>query len=116
MSILDTVKTLLNIKDDSQDAILTLYISIITQNILNYTSRTMLPVELEYEAAMMVIDMHREMSDISGTTGKATAVSEAGRSVSFDTSEMQLFAQNKLEERRIQLNKFKLPFKLQERE
>jgi len=112
MNLLDTVKTLLGIADDSKDAILTLYIDIVTQQILNYTNRAELPDGLIYVAAQMVVDIYGEATNTTGTTGKATSISEAGRSVSFDTSLAQKAAENKLEERKTQLNSFRLPFRL----
>jgi|GEM_PF-996808 len=115
MNLLDTVKTLLGITDDSKDAILTLYIGIVTQSILNTTNRQELPAELENEVAMMVFDMFNELSNASGTTGKATSISEAGRSLSFDTSQAQLWAKNRLKQREAQIFSFRLPYRITER-
>jgi len=114
MNLLDTVKALLGVTDDLKDAILTLYIGIVTQNILNTTNRQELPAALEGEAAMMVMDMYRELSNTSGTTGKATSISEAGSSVSFDTTQAQLWAENRLEQREAQILSFRLPYRITE--
>lgn len=112
MNLLDTVKMLLGITDDSKDALLSLHIGIVTQSILNTTNRQELPLELEHEACMMAFDMYNEMSNASGTTGKATSVSEAGRSVSFDTSQAQLWAENRLKQREAQILSFRLPYRV----
>lgn len=110
MKILDIVKTLLGIKDSSQDNILALCIGMVTQQILNYTNRAELPDELIYVAAQMVIEVYNETFKSSETVNVAS-VSEAGRTVSFNTALVQLAAENKLEERKAQLNGFRLPYR-----
>lgn len=107
MTILEIVKTLLKIVDDTQDALLSLYIDIVVQQILNYTNLRELPTELEYEAAMMTVDMFNEMSGANAATGKATSISEAGRSVSFDTAQATLAAEQRIKDRQTQLDRFK---------
>lgn len=111
-NILSTAKALLGITDDSQDAILALYADIVVQGILNVTNRLELPAELELVAAQMVEDMHREAKINNGTAGNVSSVSEAGRSVSFDTSQISLAVERRIKDRKTQLNRFKLPFRL----
>jgi len=115
MSLLDTVKTLLGITDDSKDAILTLYIDIVTQQILNYTNRAELPDGLIYVAAQMVVDVYGEASNSSKRSGKVISISEDGTSASFDASIAQMTAENKLEERKGQLNSFRMPYRITKR-
>lgn len=83
MNILNTVKALLKISDDTQDALLTLYIDMATQDALNYTNLNKLPAELDFTIARMV--RLQATGALSGTDFAApvTSVSEAGRSVTF---------------------------------
>jgi len=112
VNLLDIVKTLLGITDTSKDTILTLYVDMTIQQILNYINRAELPNELTYVAAQMVVDAYNEMLDASKTTtGKATSVSEAGRSVSFDSSLATMAIERRIEDRQKQLNSFRLPFR-----
>ena len=113
MSALEIAKMLLCITDDSKDVILSLYIDIATQEILNRTNQSELPAALIYVAAQMAVEMFNEAASASsGTTGAATSISEAGRSVSFDASLAQKLAENKLDERREQINSFRLPYRI----
>lgn len=111
MSILEIVKKLLKITDGDQDDIISLYVDMITRQILNYTNRAKLPDELLYIAAQMVVDIYNETTQ-DGKTGNVSSVSEAGRSVSFNTALVQLSTENKLEERKAQLNGFRQPYRL----
>lgn len=111
-NILNTAKTLLGITDDSQDTILTLYIDMAVQDILNVTNRSELPAELEFTATQMVAQTYREAAISNSARGNVSSVSEAGRSVSFDNSQAESIIERQIEERKAQLNRFKLPFRL----
>lgn len=111
MSILEIVKKLLKITDGDQDDIISLYVDMITRQILNYTNRAKLPDELLYIAAQMVVDIYNETTQ-DGKTGNVSSVSEAGRSVSFNTALVQLAMENKLADRKSQLNGFRQPYRL----
>jgi hypothetical protein len=99
MDILNIVKALLKITDDAQDTILTLYVSMVEQSILNYCNIKEVPEALNYVWANMVVDMHREnllLPDVNApgedapdeiAESKIASISEAGRTVSFDTKE-----------------------------
>lgn len=103
--ILDIVKKLSGIEDDSKDDILLLQIDIAVQSVLNYCNIKELPEELRYVVAQMVLDMYAEAT--GGDTSALSKVSESGRSVSFDSSLLQISARNKVKDRQQQLNRFK---------
>jgi len=115
MNLLDTVKVLLGITDDSKDAILTLYIDIAVQDVLNRTNRNELPEELNKTVARMV--------RLSATGALSTdfnapvaSVSEAGRSVNFATAQLtekDIEAERKDIE--AQMLSFRLPYRITER-
>lgn len=126
MRIIDYVKSLLSITDDKLDEILGLYIEIVTQQILNYCNIKELPEDLKFVAAMMVVDLHKELYDepVDGNggageiTGSVSTVSEAGRTVSFDSSKASseaalktalatMAAEQKIKDRQTQLDRFK---------
>ena len=109
--ILKAAKILLNIKTHEFDELLKFYIDVIEQKILNYCNISELPEGLYFEAAQMVAEMYRNSSDEGGVTGKVSSVSEAGRSVSFDSSLASTAAENALNERKTQLNRFKLVYR-----
>ena len=111
LEILNIVKMLLGIKGCSKNEILELYINIVTQKILNYCNISELPEELKYEAAQMVVEAYQRATDDTGTTGKVSSITEAGRSVSFDSSSASMAAETAISERRTQLNRFKLVYR-----
>lgn len=114
MTILEIVRMLPGVPDTVPDELLTLHIDIITRQILNHVNRTELPDGLIYVAAQMVVDIFNETTQ-DGKTGGVSSVSEAGRSVSFNSALVQLAVENKLEERKAQLDSFRLPYRITER-
>lgn len=83
---LSNVKLLLGISDGNADEILQLYISITTNEILNYCNISELPSALNYTLCQMVADVYRDNLKNNATqsvVGNISSISEDGRSVSF---------------------------------
>lgn len=83
---LSNVKLLLGISDGNADEILQLYISITTNEILNYCNISELPSALNYTLCQMVADTYRDNLKNNSTqkvVGNISSISEDGRSVSF---------------------------------
>jgi len=83
---LSNVKLLLGISDGNADEILQLYISITTNEILNYCNISELPSALNYTLCQMVADAYRDNLKNNSTqnvVGNISSISEDGRSVSF---------------------------------
>lgn len=109
--IVKNAKLLLGINDDSYDEILTLYAEMVEQSILNYCNRVVAPPELRFVAAQMVADMYSQNNTADGKTGGVSSVSEAGRTVSFNSSSIQALIDNKLAERKEQLSSYRLLYR-----
>lgn len=83
---LSTVKALLGITDTEKDSILTVYINMTRQSILNYCNRSDFPEALNYTLCQMTADTYRDLTlantkgEVAGNVG---SISEDGRSVSF---------------------------------
>lgn len=83
---LSNVKLLLGISNGDTDEILQLYISITTNEILNYCNISELPSALNYTLCQMVADAYRDNLKNNATqsvVGNVSSISEDGRSVSF---------------------------------
>ncbi|MGL5514683.1 MAG: phage head-tail connector protein [Sporomusa sp.] len=113
--ILNNAKLLAGISDSTYDDLLSLYVEMVVQSILNYCNRIELPDELRLAAAQMVADMYSQNNTSEGKTGGVSSVSEAGRTVSFNSSSIQTLIEYKLEERNVQLNGFRLPYRITDR-
>ena len=114
MEMLPTVKLLLGIDpdDDTQDALLTLYIDIVTREVLTRTNRLELPAELEYLVAQMVAGLYRENNAASGGSAPVSSVSEGGRSVSFAVAAtLELAANDYLNRRNAQIAAWRLLYR-----
>lgn len=109
--ILINAKLLSGITDDTHDNLLSLYIEMAVQSILNCCNRVKLPDELRLVAAQMVADMYNQNNTADGKTGGVSSVSEAGRTVSFNSSSIQALIDNKLAERKEQLNSYRLLYR-----
>ncbi|KAK9679529.1 Phage gp6-like head-tail connector protein [Popillia japonica] len=134
--ILTNAKLLSGIGDSTHDELLTLYVSMVVQSILNYCNRVELPDELRLVAAQMVVqsilnycnrvelpdelrlvaaqmvaDMYSQNNTADGKTGGVSSVSEAGRTVSFNSSSVQSLIDYKLAERKEQLNNYRLLYR-----
>lgn len=109
--ILTNAKLLSGISDTTHDDLLTLYVSMVVQTILNYCNRVELPDELHLVAAQMVADMYNQNNTADGKTGGVSSVSEAGRTVSFNSSSVQSLIDYKLAERKEQLNNYRLLYR-----
>lgn len=109
--ILLKAKLLSGVTDDAHDGLLNLYIEMTMQSILNYCNRVKLPDELRLVAAQMVADMYNQNNTADGKTGGVSSVSEAGRTVSFNSSSVQSLIDYKLSERKEQLNSYRLLYR-----
>lgn len=109
--ILLKAKLLSGITDDAHDDLLNLYIEMTVQSILNYCNRVKLPDELRLVAAQMVADMYGHNNTADGKTGGVSSVSEAGRTVSFNSSSVQSLIDYKLSERKEQLSSYRLLYR-----
>lgn len=85
---LSTVKVLLGITDTDKDAVLSVYIDMTRQEILNYCNRSDLPEALNYTLCRMTADAYRDITAAQSTgevKGNVSSISEDGRSVSFSS-------------------------------
>lgn len=88
---LSVVKTILGFTDTSKDDLLSTYIEITRQTILNYCNLTVIPSALNYTFAIMVVDLYRDIYNRNKTinnvaTGNISVIEEDGRKVQFDYS------------------------------
>lgn len=83
MDILKTIKILLSITDENSDDIINIYMDMTKQQILNYCNLTTIPTELNYTIVNIVIELYT-LNKVE--EDKISSISEAGRSVSFDTN------------------------------
>jgi hypothetical protein len=110
-NILDKIKLLLGITDDSKDDILKFHLEMVIRDVLNYTNRSKVPEALWCTIARLV---RLSINSALGYDYEAPidSLSESGRSVSFSTQTMKAAA---IEDERkniyVQLNRFKLPFR-----
>ena len=88
---LETVKALLGLSnDDSTDSLLSVYVEMTKQSILNFCNISELPSELNYTLCAMVADTYRELKSANTTgevVGNVSSISEDGRSVSFSSGQ-----------------------------
>ena len=85
---LSTVKVLLGITDADKDAVLSVYIDMTRQEILNYCNRSDLPEALNYTLCRMTADAYRDITTAQSNgeiNGNVSSISEDGRSVSFSS-------------------------------
>ena len=113
---LKTVKVLLGIAGDEQDAILPVYISMVRQSILNYCNISELPKELDYTLCQMTADTYRDITtQQSGgdVKGNVASISEDGRSVSFTSgTELKASIEDRIT-RASELNRFKKLYRIE---
>ena len=111
---LSTVKALLGISGTDKDALLTVYIDMTRQTILNYCNRSDLPEALNYTLCQMCADTYRDITTKNGgaVTGQVASISEDGRSVSFATNSSFLTAVEDKVSRTTELNRYKLLYRL----
>lgn len=86
---LSTIKTLLNVTDSSIDSLLSIYIDLTKESILNYCNRHDLPSALNYTLCQLVVDTYAERKTISASgdiSGNISSISEDGRTVSFSSN------------------------------
>jgi len=116
MDILDGVKTILKITGSDNDTLLTLYIDIVTQQILTVTNRKSLPQELRFTLIQMVADLYWEQTAktlATSTGGTVASISEDGRTVGFQktlATEIQTAAEDRIN-RKNELYQYRLPYR-----
>ena len=109
---LSTVKLLLGIssEDTTVNEILQLYISMTTNEILNYCNISMLPSALNYTLCQMVTDLYRDnqkKNANNAVVGNVSSISEDGRSVSFTNGTELMTAINDKISKTTELNRFR---------
>lgn len=107
---LSTVKLLLGISDDNTDEVLQLYISMTTNEILNYCNISVLPSALNYTLCQMVADLYRDNQKKNANNtvvGNVSSISEDGRSVSFTNGTELMTAINDKISKTTELNRFR---------
>ena len=107
---LSTVKLLLGISDDNTDEVLQLYISMTTNEILNYCNISVLPSALNYTLCQMVTDLYRDNQKKNANNtvvGNVSSISEDGRSVSFTNGTELMTAINDKISKTTELNRFR---------
>lgn len=109
--MLAKAKLLAGITDSTHDDLLNLYVEMAVQSILNHCNRVALPDGLVLTAAQMVADMYNQNNTADGRTGGVSSVSEAGRTVSFNSSSIQTLLEYALEERKQQLSSYRLLYR-----
>ena len=116
--ILEAVKLLNNVENSSMDSIITYYIKAVCNGILIKTNRRMFVPELKYIVIDLVGNklMTRKVDNGADDLGSIQSMSEAGRSVSFGTTDvlrakLDLLAQKQLDENEALINKYKLLYK-----
>lgn len=114
-NFLGVVKTLLGIKDDELDSILSIYIDITRNSILNYCNITELPPALDYTLCQLVVDTYLEgknKTTVGEVVGGISSISEDGRSVSFMSgTEYQASIDDRIPKTK-ELNRFKKLYRL----
>ena len=116
--ILNNVKLILGIEDTSKDALLTLYINIICNNILIATNRRIFKKELKYVVINLVVDKFDE-NNARNTEDIQTiqSMSEYDRSVNFGVNDilkarLNAIAIKQLDENEKLINRYKLLYRV----
>lgn len=121
LDILDKFKTLNSIKDNDKDEIYKIYIEKSIQSILNLTNRYEMPLELKYVVIEMLDDFYNTKirTIISDDNNFVQSLSEEGRSVTFGntsvlalTSSISADINFKLENRKKEIYRYKLLYKM----
>lgn len=116
---LSTVKVLLGITDTDKDAVLSVYIDMTRQEILNYCNRSDLPEALNYTLCRMTADAYRDITAAQSTgevKGNVSSISEDGRSVSFSSGAEFKTAITDRVTRMTELNRYKKLYRLPPKE
>lgn len=98
--MLTKIKVLLNITDSSQDELLSLYLDIVKQKVLNYCNRDDIPTELE----LVVVEMTAKQFKSRG--GRVVQSVKRGDTQTNYASESE--GENLLTNYQVQLDKFKI--------
>lgn len=112
---LATVKLLLGISNESADEVLLMYISLTTNEILNYCNISELPSALNYTLCQMVADLYRDnqkRNADNSVVGNVSSISEDGRSVSFTNGTELMTAITDKISRTTELNRFRKLYRI----
>lgn len=113
---LATIKTMLNIVDDSKDNQLNICIDMVRQSILNYCNIFKFPSELNYVLCSIVVDIFLDIDTINGNSriiGGISSITEDGREVDFGSSsnDIQYLINDKITKKQ-ELNRFKKLYRI----
>lgn len=109
--MLEICKTLLPKDIQISDNLLSLYIDIIYQRILNYCRRKDFPEALKYTACQMVIEMIVETQTILSDDSRVSSISEGDRTVNFDTAGVVIQADEKIS-KKSELNEYRKLYRI----
>lgn len=110
---LDTLKLLLGITDDSQDAVLRYVMDSVEESICNYCNVLQVPAGLINTASRMAADMYRGESfgQAAAPAGEASSITEGDTTVSFrsagDSKTYAVYAESILKNYTAQLNRYR---------
>lgn len=114
--IVTNVKLILGITDTSEDTLLTLYATMICNNILIKTNRRVFPEDLKFVVINLVKDKFDSNNKADPELSTIQSMSEYDRSVSFGASDilksrLNLIAQKQLDENESLINRYRLLYK-----
>lgn len=104
-------KTLLPKGIQVSDSLLSLYIDIIHQRILNYCRRKDFPEALKFTACQMVVEMLVENQTTLGDDSRISSISEGDRTVSFNTAGVTIQADEKIS-KKSELNEYRKLYRI----
>lgn len=114
---LATVKAMLGITGTDKDTVLSVYVDMTRQSILNYCNRSDFPEALNYTLCQMTADTYRDltlMNTKGEVVGNVGSVSEDGRSVSFTNgTEFKTAIEDRVT-RTTELNRYKKLYRLED--
>ena len=115
--ILTYVKLNLAIEDNSKDALLSLYIRMICNNILIKTNRRIFPLDLKYVVVDLVSNKFDANSHINTDISSIQSMTEEGRSISYGVTntlatKLNLIAQAQLDENEKLIKQYRLVYKV----
>ncbi|OHW62174.1 phage gp6-like head-tail connector protein [Andreesenia angusta] len=89
--MINKIKTLLNITDSSQDELLSLYLDIVKQKVLNYCNREDIPSGLELIIVEITADEFRAKTrknaiESGEETGAVSSIKRGGMQINYESS------------------------------
>ena len=104
--MLEICKILLPKDIQISNDLLSLYIDIIYQRILNYCRRNDFPDGLKYTACQMVVELIVENQTTLSDNSRVSSISEGDRTVSFNTAGVVIQADEKIS-KKSELNEYR---------